>query len=269
MGNRRSEGNLIVADDGNEDAGGKLTESLARGMRILECFDEGDLRLTNQQIMERTGLPKPTVSRLTFTLLALGYLTYDGGDGSYRLGVGLLKLARPLISRDGLLHLLRPLMKNLAAETNCTVAIGQRFGMSMVYIDVARGTSRVKLDIGVGYSVPIISSSMGRAQLAAMAQGDRDALVRALETDAGRAAEIADAAAQNLRRLGYAQTIGELNPDVNAAAAPLGVPGAEEIVCLMCGGPATILTPELIRDDVGPKLARIARDFPLGSDAGA
>ena len=46
----------------------QFVTALARGLEILRCFQAGDPALGNQDIAERTGLPKPTVSRLTHTL---------------------------------------------------------------------------------------------------------------------------------------------------------------------------------------------------------
>ena len=45
--------------------------ALARGLEILRSFEPGDRLLGNQDISRRTGLPKPTVSRLTSSPLAL------------------------------------------------------------------------------------------------------------------------------------------------------------------------------------------------------
>ncbi len=52
----------------------KFVVALARGLDVLRCFRARDGFLTNQEIAERTGLPKPTVTRLTYTLCQLGYL---------------------------------------------------------------------------------------------------------------------------------------------------------------------------------------------------
>ena len=49
--------------------------ALARGLSVLRAFRTDDDGLSNAQIAERTGLPKSTVSRLTYTLGCLGYLT--------------------------------------------------------------------------------------------------------------------------------------------------------------------------------------------------
>ena len=50
--------------------------ALGRGLMILRAFDIGEPYLGNAAIAERTGLAKATVSRLTQTLLELGYLLY-------------------------------------------------------------------------------------------------------------------------------------------------------------------------------------------------
>ena len=54
--------------------------------------------LSNAQIAERTGLPKSTVSRLTYTLGCLGYLTQPQRNDRYRPGPTLLAMGQ--LARD-------------------------------------------------------------------------------------------------------------------------------------------------------------------------
>jgi hypothetical protein len=54
----------------------KFVAALARGLDILRVFTPNDGLLGNQEIAQRSGLPKATVSRLTYTLRRLGYLDY-------------------------------------------------------------------------------------------------------------------------------------------------------------------------------------------------
>ena len=49
--------------------------ALSRGLDVLRAFHANDGLLGNQELAARTKLPKPTVSRLTYTLTKLGYLT--------------------------------------------------------------------------------------------------------------------------------------------------------------------------------------------------
>src|SRR5579864_6699801 len=53
-----------------------FVEALARGMELLACFRQKDGLLGNQELARRCKLPKSTVSRLTYTLTKLGYLTH-------------------------------------------------------------------------------------------------------------------------------------------------------------------------------------------------
>ena len=46
----------------------QFVTALARGLDILRAFHAGEGMLGNQEIAHRTGLPKPTVARLTHTL---------------------------------------------------------------------------------------------------------------------------------------------------------------------------------------------------------
>ena len=55
----------------------QFVSSVARAFSLLRCFESGAQHLGNQEMARQTGLPKPTVSRLTFTLSALGYLSYS------------------------------------------------------------------------------------------------------------------------------------------------------------------------------------------------
>ena len=240
---------------------GQLTESLARGLEILACFDDVDIRLSNLELADRTGLPKPTVSRLTYTLMVLGYLTYSDADGTYGLGGQLLALARPLLSTRGFISVLRPAMKRLAQETGCSVVVGRRAGLSITYINVFQGANFVSLDIGIGSTVPIMYSAMGRAYVAALSKTARAALQKELiDAEVDSAAnvrnEVSNAAAA-LQSQGFCQTLGEMHSDVNAAAVPLRTPGSDDLLLLMCGGPAYILTADVIRDQVGPELIEI------------
>ena len=58
---------------GNDEEKDRLfVTALARGLEILAAFRADDANLSNQQLAQRTQLPKSTVSRLCYTLIKLG-----------------------------------------------------------------------------------------------------------------------------------------------------------------------------------------------------
>ena len=76
----------------------QFVTALARGLDILRAFHAGEGMLGNQEIAHRTGLPKPTVARLTHTLTELGYLNYIRRFRKYELGASVLALGYAAIS---------------------------------------------------------------------------------------------------------------------------------------------------------------------------
>ena len=59
---------------------------------MLRCFRHGVNALGNLDLARLTGLPKPTISRITYTLTELGYLRYHPDTGKYSPGYGVLAL---------------------------------------------------------------------------------------------------------------------------------------------------------------------------------
>lgn len=84
--------------DAMETTDRQFATTLQRGLLVLACFDVRQPFLTNKEISARTGIPSPTVSRLTYTLTLMGYLKHHrhlGKYGKYELGNAVLSLAHP------------------------------------------------------------------------------------------------------------------------------------------------------------------------------
>src|SRR3954468_3567984 len=101
-----------VLDGFVEFAGDKqFATTLARGLEILRCFTPEGPVLGNKDLAAKTGLPKPTVSRFTYTLSRLGYLKADHLSSKYQLGPAVLAIGYPLLATLTLRQLARPAMK--------------------------------------------------------------------------------------------------------------------------------------------------------------
>lgn len=91
-----------------------IVTAVSRGLSILSAFSPRDVWLGNSEIAERTGLPKPTVSRLTETLMRLGYLHHSSRRRQYRLGVAVLTLGYAVLGDLDVRKVARPAMQALA-----------------------------------------------------------------------------------------------------------------------------------------------------------
>jgi DNA-binding IclR family transcriptional regulator len=243
----------------------KFVTALARGLEILRCFQPGEPALSNQEIAERTGLPKPTVSRLTHTLRTLGYLTWSSRTGAYQLGTGVLSLGYAMLASLEISERVRPCMDELAGMANVTVALGARDRLSVVYLEVRRGAQTIALTRNVGSRLPLATTSIGRAIMAALPEAEREYLLRALRE---REPETFPRIEQGIRRAcdelaaqGFCTSFGDWLPDVNAVAAPLFSLDGEHLYGLNAGGPSFLVPPEILLERLGPRLARISREL--------
>jgi len=239
----------------------RFVTALARGLEILDCFKFDDRYLGNRQIAERTGLPKATVSRLTYTLTELGYLRYSESHGKYNFGPALINIAYSLLSHMDTRRLARPLMQALAEHSQGAVNLGVREGLHMVYVDTYRSASNFLIQLDVGSKIPLSTSAMGRAYISALPEGERVELLEQIrQEDEDNWPEVKagiDQAMSDYKEYGYCLSLGAWRNEVNAVSVPLILDDGSGILTFSCGGPSFQLTKAMMTDDIGPRLLNL------------
>ncbi|MFW2368901.1 MAG: IclR family transcriptional regulator [Desulforhopalus sp.] len=239
----------------------KFVTALARGLDVLKCFGAGDPFLGNNQIAERTGLAKSTVSRLSYTLCEKGYLEYVAEHNKYRLTTSVISLGYASLAQMDVRRIARPLMQALAEHTQASVNFGVRDRLNMVYIDTYRNASTYAVHLNVGSEIFIGTTSMGRAYLAALSEESREELKAEIrQTDRENWPHIKkgiDQAVTEYRELGYCLSLGDWRPESHAIAVPLVPVDGSEVMVFSCSGAAFQLTAQIIKEDIGPRLLNL------------
>jgi len=242
----------------------QFVEALARGLEVLRAFQPNHALLGNQEIARATGLPKPTVSRLTHTLTKMGYLTYSDRLGKYQLGAPALSLGYAVLSNMGIRKLARPHMQALADYAGASVALGSRDRLSLIYVEYCRSNAAVTLRLDLGSKVPIATTSMGRALLAALPEDERNHLMEFIERrEPERWPQIRAGIERGLEdyaKRGFTISIGEWKADVNAVGVPMIPSDGSQILVFNCGAPAFQLSRERLETDIGPRLVHLVRN---------
>jgi DNA-binding IclR family transcriptional regulator len=250
---------LDLTDEEAKDR--RFVTALARGLDVLRCFRPGDVSLSNLEIARRTGLPKPTISRLTYTLTRLGYLTCSDQYGTYQLGNGVLALGYAMLSGMDIRERARPGMQELADHADATVALGGRDRMKIVYLEVCRGPGAVTLRLDVGARLPIAATAIGRALLAAVPEEEFDFLMTHLKKrepkDYDRLRAEIETSIAEIRERGFCTVIGEWRPEVNAVGVPI-ITSDRNVYAINCGGPSFKTPRDLLEKDLGPRLVALA-----------
>ena len=252
----------------DDDADRQFAATLARGLDVLRCFTATEPELTNKEISRRTGLPKPTISRLTYTLTHLGYLRHlphSGKYGKYRLGTAVLSIGYPLLANLDVRQVARRPMKELADYARGWVSISLRERLNMVYIETARSPEVLtKSRADVGQTFPICTSALGRAYLAGLPAPERVAVMNEIKVkDAvlwkSYAPRIESCLADFAKR-GFCLG-GDYNPLLQSVAVPMRHLHHGYLLVFNCAVVVDMLSPNQLEDDLGPRLVKMVRSI--------
>lgn len=246
--------------------------ALARGLHVLRCFRATERYLGNQEFAERTGLPKPTISRLTHTLTGLGYLDYSPSFGKYSLGASVLSLSYPYLAGLDVRDVARPLMHELAEYAQGTVSLGARDSLNMIYLEISQGSQMFRMHMAVGSRVPHGTTAMGRAYLAALPEAQRIEVMEQYREITPRKewpklrAGI-EQSVQDFAEYGFCLSLGDWNPEVWAVGTPMVSSDASRILAFNVSGPIFNMTRTRLITDIGPRLCKL-RDKVLSATGG-
>lgn len=255
----------------------RFANTLARGLNVLRAFGPNDDGLGNLEISERTGLPRSTVSRLTFTLCALGYLTHGRHHDKYRLGPAALALGNIAGASFGFVETAAPIMQKLADESKTLTGVAIQDDGKMLIVKTWRPRNSTTTWLNVGYRMPMLKSSTGYAFLGSLGRSELAKLTQSMDADEQATYEEAwDVAQSSLLGDGYAFVrVGQrFNATINAIAAPYRPSEFGEPVAFLCGARTVDLSDQMITDDVGPALVSAVQElqhitgrrFPIMND---
>lgn len=237
--------------------------ALERGLRVLRAFASSRDVLTNGDLAQRTGLSKPTISRLTYTLARLGYLNHASDTGLYRLGSSTLALGYASFSNFDVRQIARPLMQELAEYAPGGVLLCARSGLDMICLELRRSARVIGLGLEIGDRMPIAVTAAGRAFLAALSKEQREPLLDDIrESDPSQWPQVhrgIKKAIKDLSERGFCTTIGDWYPEIHAAAVPLNAITPYGTLTVHIGGFASSLPISMIEKDIGPRLVALSR----------
>ncbi|WWF46836.1 pca regulon transcriptional regulator PcaR [Pseudomonas trivialis] len=141
--------------------------SLARGLAVVQAFQERKRHLTIAQISHRTEIPRAAVRRCLHTLIKLGYATTDGR--TYSLLPKVLTLGHAYLSSTPLAVSAQPYLDRMSEQLHEACNMATLEGDDILYIARSATTQRlISIDLSVGGRLPVYCTSMGRILLAAL-----------------------------------------------------------------------------------------------------
>ncbi|MGV3571976.1 MAG: IclR family transcriptional regulator [Ramlibacter sp.] len=249
----QAQGNRLL---GTEPAARDEVSALARGLALLRLLADAGMPLSNRDLAERAGIPKATVSRLTATLQAAGFLRLSA-DERFALGPATLHLGNAFLRSYDFRQEARQHLAELAEAAGANVHLGVREGLDILLIDTLRPRSALIVSrMDVGSRMAIATSAVGRAYCAALPPEQRAALLEEIRLASGagwpQVQARLQAASREYEELGFCSSFGEWHPEIHAVGFALRGPRGE-LYGVSVGGPAYLLTRDLLLDFVGPR----------------
>jgi DNA-binding IclR family transcriptional regulator len=137
--------------------------AVTRAVAILRLLSRSRTPLSLKVIAETLGLVPSTALHILRALVAEQLLQVDPQTRQYRLGVGMLPLARAVVENGDFPALARPKLDELSRRYGVT-ALGVEVPDldHMVVVALARAQTPVRLHVDVGSRFPALISATGR-----------------------------------------------------------------------------------------------------------
>jgi IclR family transcriptional regulator, pca regulon regulatory protein len=259
----------------------RLSRSLEYGLTMLECFAPDRPALGVAEMAQELGLGRSTAHRYARTLVMLGYLEQDRGR-KYRLAAHAHGLAMAALDALRLSVPARDVLEQLREWTGHTVTMAVLHDGRALYLQRllahGRGQHRADLDLGVGASVPLHCSALGKSLLAALTEQRRSTLIASLTLSRHgpktiRSRRVLEREVKTIKESGLAFADEELAPGVRAIAAPLdacrtATPIAAGPFAVEVTAPASRASLAELRERVGPLLARAVERIGQATEDG-
>ncbi len=121
-----------------------LVEGLAKGLRVIEAFDDVHPTLTATECGRRCGITRTAARRHLLTLVHLGYAGTDGK--SFWLAPRVMRLGESYLEAARVPRLVQPFIQQLSATTGETVNFSVLDGHEVLYL--GRSTSPRVVSVG-------------------------------------------------------------------------------------------------------------------------
>lgn len=148
-------------------------------LRIFDALHGSSSGLPLKEIARHTQINKSTAYRFLAHLESEGYVFRDG-DGSYSIGLKLMRFGSVSTYHAILRNLGRPTLQELAQSTGETVNLAVLDGREVLYLDVIESAHTFRLASQVGMRRPLHCTALGKAILAYMTEEEQKRLLSSL-----------------------------------------------------------------------------------------
>ena len=253
-------GATMPAEPNGEGAGPRSASVIVNVIDVLRCFTVEEPLQGVTEIAAQVGLHKSSVSRILATLERESIVERDELSRKFRLGLGLIAIAGPLLANLDVRRVSLPMLRDLSAATGETVALVVWDGSEAVTVEQVPSTQNIKHTAPLGTRYASALNASVQVFLADMPED------RVRELVAGAAAPPAGSGpgADELltwlgrtRERGFAVNYGDTYPEEVGLAAPVRDHRGQTVAGILLAAPR-FRVDEQRREELGQACADAA-----------
>ncbi|MGH2878747.1 MAG: IclR family transcriptional regulator [Solirubrobacteraceae bacterium] len=158
----------------------RYSQSVVRGLAILETFTPTRQVQGVAEIADPLGMSRSTAHRYIITLTALGYLEQTASR-RYRLGLRVTNLGMSALSSSELGEQAESYLADLCRRTGYTASLAILDGAEIVYLGRARsfkrGRHKIEHKVRIGSRSPAYCTALGKVLLANLPGSAQDEII--------------------------------------------------------------------------------------------
>ncbi len=237
--------------------------AVEQSLKLLNFLAEhSDTSLTLTEICERLDIHKSKAYTILNTLIGYDFIEKNPRTKTYRLGLGIVHLARNILNNLNIREMVKGPLYQLAMETELTAHYGQIAGSNFYIIAKEESNTDFGYSMRIGISHDITHGAHGKAVVAFMPEEKRQEILgreylcfygdgKSVDMDK-LLAELEEA-----RTNGYATDIRVTNPNITAISSPVFEGGGSIVGCIILIG----IFPRAKLKSFGKKVTEAAFDI--------
>ena len=143
-----------------------MSSTVTKALALLEYFSEEDPEIGLSDLARRAGLDKATVHRMLGSMADSGLVEQAGDTKLYRLGAGVLRLARVRETVFPVTSVIQAALERLSATTGETAHASLISGRALATIGFSESTRSNRVSLVAGEILPLHSTASGLSVLA-------------------------------------------------------------------------------------------------------
>jgi IclR family transcriptional regulator, KDG regulon repressor len=240
-------------------------QSVSHALDVLEQYNGSVEEIGVTELSKRLKLHKNNVFRLLATLEARGYIQQNKSTENYRLGLKCLQLGQTFIHQMGLLLQSRAILEDLAKTTKESAFVAVRKGAGIVPLDFVEPSRAVRVVSFLGTALPAHCTAAGKIYLVFESDGELGrTLTSGLKRYTRKTIIDGEALAAQIKEIGvmgYAVEEEEFTDEVSSVAVPIRDYTRMLVGAMVVVGPSHRLAPDVIKNDVGPKILKAGSEL--------